>query len=913
MLTLEQVRAVNDGLSRGDWNAALQPLEEQIDLRHAELPKLEKTAVIALVKGLQSPETARFWADAVFAPNVSVRRFVRRTFLGIKEDLGALVTPLQSALEKFWASETPLPFSNSAKGASARREQLEMVQSAIEILLRCDPSRFMDFWIRLNDASRPARVGHEAERIKWQEQQHAYSVAYSAAMEASLTAQFGSDILDSHRRWQLPSRIWNEIQIGVSSREDIKVLLEAMGQSPWARAALEWQPKQLFQSALEPYMAERATGPQRKVASEIRTYLWNLVDAAFDENATEDERKLSGIRLRELLPSFRISNWLERKQMWEQLPALLQQWRPTVSRENLEETANSAWFGLVQMLLYSLHRPYNIEPKDWNPPAIITPELIRGWKIPELEGYGINLALENVACNLEQSVVFNEDSQDDSEVVEEVVSEDDFDLDLGYFPSEWRLAQLKKNQSAEDFQALLNRWREEKLQIIQDIKTTEDRVGMLLNPPVYVDKPIKRYVLWEIWSRDNANLKEQQWPLVSSQLWALYEEKLELYRRIESDEIAPELGSKLTVGELKEWKANERAAKRRIIANEIDDLTNLFRSIEDLEAEIKMLRLLERPGVRDLLKTQQSHLLARASNAFYHRNQRISTPEDDEKWLRENWFLDESWGDLLKELETALLGAKRVNDWEKQFYSKQFAIAHYRLKSSESRQKFLSLAREVDNLAVNLVIPVTFLNDIEAWLIILERMEWSYPEMRQLWAKVRAQNNKESHGLTRNVLQLFSTTTNDKAIKFQIELLDELTEDELEQHVEQLDHCLESALIPVKRWGLAKISKLGECNSDAAQLVCEMLWSENGALVKDAIKFLGAQQGENLQLAWEALQDGLTLENQPILELILRALATLKNKNKELGLSEASQERIRELAELAPARFGKLAKRLNDN
>ena len=928
MLTLEQVRAVNDGLTRGDWNAALQPLEEQIDLRHAELPKMEKPAIAALIRGLQTPETAQFWANAAFAPNVSVRRFIRRTFLGLKEDAAPLGLPLQSALENFWSSETPLPFANTSREAAARREQFETVQSAIEILLRCDPIRFMNFWATLNEAARPARAQQQVDGENWRKSQQAYSSAYEAATNEVLAAQFGEDIVTSNRRWQLPSRVWNEIRAEVDNRADIKVLLEAMGESPWATAALEWHPEQLFQSALGPYMAQNATGPQRKVTAEIRDYLWALVDAAFDEKLSKEEQKAAGLRLRELLPAHWMNNWLGREQMWERLPALLQQWRPDVSQMTPEAAGKSAWFGLAQALAFSLQRPYNIEPKDWNPPAEITPEMLRSWKIPEQEQYGVNYYLENAASSLEEKN--GKPKQEEPAVLDSLVNEleeavSDLDLalemseveinldnfGLGYFSSEWVKAQQEQEKTGENFQSITRRWREEKVREIRAIKTSAERVEKLLNPPLYLDSPVPRLSLWNIWSVDDANLKEGLWPLVSTQLWASYEEKLESYRRVETDEIAPKLGEKLTARELKDWKAGERAHKRSLIASEIQDLNSLFRTVEGLDGELKMLRLLERPGVRDLHKNQQRQLLGLAADTYYfNRNKEQGISEQQ---LRDSWFLEEHWRPLVAELETALLSAKRLNDWEKQSFNQQLAIAHYRLNTPESRKKFLELAAEADHLAANLATPITILKDTEAWLLIMERMEWAQPQMRDLWTQTRAQNNQEAEDLAREVLQRLSFSTHEKSTKFQIELLNDVPIEELAQHVDLVKNCLESALIAVKRWSLATLTKIGDTDADTVQLVGEMLWSENSALVKEAIKFLGAQRDEVAESAWESLQDALTLENQTILELTLRALSTLKTKNDGLELNETSRERVAELAELAPARFAKLAKRLTDN
>lgn len=77
MLTLEQARAVNAGFHDRDLNAALLPLEETIDLRAGELPRLDKKALAALKDGLQNGDDAATWAQAILHPNIPVRRFAQ--------------------------------------------------------------------------------------------------------------------------------------------------------------------------------------------------------------------------------------------------------------------------------------------------------------------------------------------------------------------------------------------------------------------------------------------------------------------------------------------------------------------------------------------------------------------------------------------------------------------------------------------------------------------------------------------------------------------------------------------------------------------------------------------------------------------------------------------------------------------
>ena len=209
MLTLEQVSAVNDGFHGGDLNAALQPLEETIDLRANELPRLDKRAVAALKDGLGNGDDAATWAQAILHPNVSVRRFARKVFLGLGDEAAPIFAPLRARLERFWNEEEPLPESNKPREAALRREQNEQVSSALEILLRADPQRFMEFYAHLADnAPDPSSHAEEnAHARAWSERNQAAFRATQEETTRLLRADWGEKFADTSERWKLPSRV----------------------------------------------------------------------------------------------------------------------------------------------------------------------------------------------------------------------------------------------------------------------------------------------------------------------------------------------------------------------------------------------------------------------------------------------------------------------------------------------------------------------------------------------------------------------------------------------------------------------------------------------------------------------------------------------------------------------------------
>jgi hypothetical protein len=164
------------------------------------------------------------------------------------------------------------------------------------------------------------------------------------------------------------------------------------------------------------------------------------------------------------------------------------------------------------------------------------------------------------------------------------------------------------------------------------------------------------------------------------------------------------------------------------------------------------------------------------------------------------------------------------------------------------------------------------------------------------------------------VLETVGTLTNDRAAKFMLEMLGQLSSGELALHGAAIVSLLESPLVPVKRWALATIPSLPDLEYDvetAARLAGEMLWSE-GALPKDAAKFLGTL-GPHLygaRTAWEELCGATSLENITLLESIFRALTQLRAKNPDFDLDDGARERLEALVEAQFDRFTKFSKKL---
>ncbi|HEY0075560.1 MAG TPA: hypothetical protein VGB77_15790 [Abditibacteriaceae bacterium] len=925
MLTLDQVRAVNDGLKSGDIHAALRPLEESIDLRHAELPKLEKSALAALKTGLQTPEIAQIWAEAAFHPNVSVRRFVRKTLLGLKRDAAPVAGSIQKQLEQFWAQETPLAESTKPREAALRREQIEIVQSAVEILLRADPETFIQFYGAILDSLPP-----EEDRTKqWQEwinKQQEYSKAVQAKNEALTREEWGEDYLPlGTLRNHLPWRIVREISERVQNDPEVQKLLADLGASPWQNAAAQWNPTGYFQGAMNQVMLPDATGPQKEIAGVLRPHLWNWLEGGFDETLEPEAKRRALVRAFSALPSYWQWQQLEREEFWKRVPPLLKRTReallPEIQKALNEnnyhsKTIGSLWVQVLNSLVSSCRKPYNVKEEEWHVPEHITPELLRELKVESKAPY-FSDQLEEVAKQLEKSRQKAEAvvaPEPEPVVLRTPAGTEISDLML-YFP--WEQFHKEREElglGADGYQTYVQQKTAQIRQEIESIKNGDERAARLIEPSLLPGQTQpSRMPYWRIWTKQigEEDLKKQVWPRVGPALWARYDAKLEEYRRVETDDPSPKLEEKLTASELKTWKADRRREKRQLIEFELSDIATLIREVEGFEVEERLLKLLQRPGVKEVARQNAQQVLQKTGASYsYATFPQGQAP--DASWWRENWFLESKWAPLLEKLEEQLLDSKSVPDWQQNHNRASLAVEYYRLNTPQSRTKFRELMELMEQPPYGLSTPVVALRDVETWLMLLERAHWPDVKLKDLWTSTRQNpDSDEARHLAGELLQLTATASRERSAKFMLEMLDEVPAPEWEAHSKTVLAALESPVVAVKRWALKILPQLSDYDRESAtSLAGEMLWNENGALVKDAIKFLGLQTGEAANIAWEALQDATSLENQTILETAFRALSNLKKQDNELQLNDAAQEKLKSLCEVAPERFNRFSKKL---
>lgn len=619
--------------------------------------------------------------------------------------------------------------------------------------------------------------------------------------------------------------------------------------------------------------------------------------------------------MNQALQSYALCNQLGHDEIWARFPALLQKSKPSLLSQikaifkthnfRNASTGGALWNQLAMALAQSCHRPYHFKGREWSVPPHITPQLLRDLKIDSKDNY-LNTSLENAAKQLEKEPVKTEVPAPPQEV-----PVPDIEPILLHF-SHLDFEREKTALGLDNYGDYITQKTVQVRQEIESIKDVAERTAKLIEPPHREGQSlISRLPYWRIWKKQasDVELKTKLWPRVGPALWARYEEKLEEYRRVETDDPAPKLEEKLTPNELKNWKTEQRRIKRQLIQNELTDIAALLREVEGFEAETRLLKLLQRPGVKEVAKSHAHSLLQNLSRIPYS----YPSQEVRAQWWRENLFLDSVWVPIVAQLEATLLGDKRMRGWETANHQHALSLVFYRLNTEQSRAKFRELASQVGIAPYEISGPVVALGDVESWLLLIETPNWNDNSLKELWTRTRQNpDSEDARRLTEKVLQLAATTSHERGAKFMLEMLDEVPVSELETHTETIVSALESPIIPVKRWALKTLPQLMKPYDEmgAATLVGEMLWNENGALAKDAAKFLGAQEGEAISVAWDALQDAASLENQTILEAIFRALTSLKKRDNELQLNEAAQEKLTSLCEVSPDRFGKFAKKL---
>lgn len=939
MLSLDQVRAVNDGFKSGDLNAALKPLEETIDLRPTELPRLDKAALAALKSGLQNGDDAKTWAQAVFHPNVSVRRFARRVFMGMGDEAAPLFQPLRGQIERFWSEAVPLPETSKPREAALRREQRETVSSALELLLRSNPEGFLEFFASVADATpldssdggRGARDWQERNRHAWEKTRE--------ETDRLLGEEWGEEFLAPDKRWKLPSRVLRELDERARQNPEVARLWNELGDNPFERAALEWQPIQLLTGTWSEYVTGyNATGPTKRVAARLRPVFLSWIETAFDFERNATQRAPFARRFLVNHNTWGLASWLGKELLQEQLPALLLRTKSDVltplqsllkSKEGLyrqtdyqeSELFAALWLSLAWAVGNSIQKPYNQKLEEWPLPAVepaTLRELSEGLKASKATEHVLT-TLQNAAKELDAAkLAQSRPAPVETEVeVPPVFGKKESIFDEGDALLAEQIERIyakaqDTDDDAEDEKAQAKAQKEVKrVEAEVAVLNDDEKVARLIAPPHPRDpnKTISRMPYWKVWSRDLGEngaqkLKSALWERVEPKLWAAFELKLEEYRRMETDAVEPKIEQKLTERELKEWRAQTRRDKRTAIARELSDIANLLIEVDGLPARLKAIEVADRPSCRDVRDQFELGLFYELEKypGFY------SSPDNTlQAW--QEWKLGEEWDAILAKMETRLGEAK--DEWRRTMLERQLAAGFYRRGDFE---KFRDYATRPNAFAPAVAAAAVAFDDFEAWRILMSTNN-CYGPPAVFWKAQLGDETRKTRALEA-VVSTLASTSEEGIAKMLLGWLAPLAPAEFEPFLTSVENALESALVPVKRWAMNILGAFKTVDFDrerAVQSASESLWHENAGLAKDAAKFLSQlalQNASVVEVAWEALNDATALENVAVSEAVYRALAQVKAKNQELVLGEAAREKLEQLAQVQSERFGKFEKKL---
>ena len=848
MLTPQETQAIQAALVRGDFPGALVPLEAQVDLRHADLPRLDMGAKAALQSSFATPEGGAFWARAALHPNVSVRRFVRRAVLAAGDAAAPLWVPLAAAIEEKWRSQKPLPAEGDRGARAEWNNENAALSGALELLLRCDAEKFVALWAGKIDDGTPARRAQQAENEAFRKRQSQFQEALEAETKRLMREKFGEET----ERREVPHQLAREIGEAAAQNPAVAALAAAVGEWPRGTPSIEGQMSGIV-SALRGDASVKAKTLLEQVEGGVRAWIF----AAFENGdaAARERCDFLGYWLRHY---FDEAVLIERGAAWLEAE---------VARG--QANWNYTTWELTGALQKAISKPYDA-PSDWKRPALDLERLRKSTKtLAQTKHYGAN--------NLTQALdaIEREDAQTPPEDAGDKAEES---------PALWFLARAGEEEA---------RIRAHFAAVSDD----ETRIAWVVDLQLAKSDDVKsRYHFWNreavaaMWAPDFA---ATHWPELAPRLWERFELQLQSYRGKARGQVA-ELDARFAVHLSEraqaEWHKGQRDRQKWAIESDLRSLFGFLFGHEGFAGAERALALAARPGCKSIHKEIETTVL-----------RSLGTPRTEE--LTE---LGAEWDDFLAACEASLAALRPNQQWDRQHAEQMLAAAFYRRGHLEKFRDYAERESAFPHTVLNWSI---LRGDLETWLWLQGFLasRWGYANLADRWREIHAQNST----LWPRLLDIITASSNDTAAKIALDNLAALGALDLAPHLASVAGALESPLPRVKRWAMSVLQSLDAHDFDipcAISAAGESLWSEVGALAKDAAKFLAFcahKSPADAPLAWSALEDALSLENFAVLEAIGRALKKIKATHPELEPGDAARERLASLALAAPERFGK--------
>ncbi|RYX82391.1 hypothetical protein EON83_19430 [bacterium] len=902
MAPLELSRAVNDALQNGNFADALAPLQNQLDLRVSDFPKLEKKSLTALSKALQNPTHAEFWAQSLLSTTPSAALFSFRTLTRLGEDALPLVAPLQSALTNIWLNQTPPDAEISDENTSKQRREQELTHArALELMLCLDAETTLEFCRAQVEIYGPIEI----ERQLLSQEQNRRSELVLKLVQEALQEHISGWGEGKVYLYQMGGHVDKDIYEQTYNRPDIQELRAPYGESVFEAARKSWNPLNSFRGAFS-FLAQSKKAPQQQALVKVRGFFHSLLDKGLQPGDVASAQIARAF--------FYNVAYLDQQQTFDAAPALLKQARPFILTLPAQHPTRILWVAFSQWFFNAFYGYSHNVRSDWDPQDALdlfdvlqletdmASELNQRFEQARV-AYRQNLPEQRAAYQQEQAqlhaqmqaqyqakmqakLAAKQTAPLPSELPVRLESENAYDFAIR-LSKEYADQNQKAIEQAEinGFAAAVELQGKYKNRL-NSIQGEQERQELLFHLAQHADEAPALGVLYELrhlWAQ-GADLLANRKKLLLSIITPLrdsFERSLKTLMREEK-------AARGAYPAPQSWQAARQ---------QVDSIRQLLVEAEGGQAELKCINTSRRLKFNRKAQEWENSLLFRLS--WWSP---LPLKHSREVWLRAK--LDDDMDELLEYLATKFPQWSDRQSWDGYH---DLALAFYRRFTLESRTRCWQWVAQATGIDPQLIEGINVFDDEEMWLRVLAESAVTHPLFFEMWNRLRADaHNRERIAVA--VLYALAETTREGAVTMILQMLGEVELTELAPHYASIAQSAESPHPKVAKWALETLRKMPQADLDWSHLIGiagEKLWSDNAALNKVAARFIGIVPPAHAAPAWEKLEEALELDNMALVELCAKALVELKRKAPTLLLGEPAIERLKALAQLAPERFAK--------
>lgn len=912
-MTPTEASSVNEALSRGDIDAAVAVLADKIDVRVGELPKIEKPSLAGLTKSLaSSPKTQAALADAFFHPNITVRRFARKLCQTLKDDAAPLGGPLLAALDGYIRRATVMPrsFEGTPAQTKQRNEQAEVVGNVVELLFKIAPGGLIDALAGYAPDWMATIKIHQSEFAQNHAEWTAFHGVYTRKKEALWAAKSKALGITIE---QVPGNLEEQWSAELEQDQEIAALrsgLKPMWAAEQPDEASLLDEGSVFRDTFNVPFYQLSTNAAYMAGpgKEIGEKLWSLAEKACggDANAADALDILHPMCRPELA-----SVYMGREAVVDRMTTIL-----TAARQT-GFAGSSAWIYLLHCLKEALSATLS------DATAAPLPGHVTSAALAALKTAKPNT--EHMIGALEAALKKREEAQAGGTATPQ--PEDPGAI--AATESKLRLAAILTKHGAEE-SSFDKRWddvRSKVASIADTLLTAEARADALIVPPKVTWEKLRGRMIEDDVDRDNLIAQWQKSPSWASERAQLAEiAGPRLIEQIKSNAAKwrESKSGKSSVGEhpdqtkwalmdakeRKIWTNNARYEQYSRLEGEVNSLTRLFLAVCGTERGLEAIEALSGDEYLPLRLQNENRLLDRWAKSFS-----ASEPSPDRPTPEMLPVIRQTWAWRVHD------NAGADDPQNLKFRLHSYAGILYQLGVDEATTEARDILSSGQlNLCYSCEFGATALArhdfDIIVPLAAHTRAGSGEKPLHELMDALAAADPARHIETAAALLAQLAVVTDKDQPAIHFELLDRIPKSSpvYTDNVATVAQGLESTLPDVVKWAMATLGELTHCAGDwetISRQAGEKLWADQPGMVKDAAKFLGtvgAARDEARATAADALGEALSLGNVALQEAILKALAAIKAKDKQLAL--ACAPRIQELATAQPDRFGKLAAKL---